>query len=171
MRDFISVILRRCFWMRIAGVRRASLSDSIPALLVAGVLLAATSVFAAAQSAKAKDEGDASKGGHASTGSMVGDPARGKELFVKDGCYECHGYLGQGGSYSGVRLAPDPLPWQAIAAFIRNPPGLNPAALTDSMMPPYSSKLVPDKDVQDIYAFLKSVPPAKDIKGVPTYKK
>ena len=36
-------------------------------------------------------------------------------------------------------------------------------------MPPFTSKLVPDKDVQDIYAWLKSRPPATDLKNVPTF--
>jgi ubiquinol-cytochrome c reductase cytochrome c subunit len=106
-----------------------------------------------------------------SASSEVGDATRGKELYVKNGCYECHGYLGQGGSYTGPRIAPDPLPWEAIAAFIRNPPGLSSPANKDSAMPVYTSKLISDKDVQDICAYLKSVPPGVDMKNIPTYKK
>ena len=33
-----------------------------------------------------------------------GDPANGKKLFLRDGCYECHGYAGQGGA-AGARNA------------------------------------------------------------------
>ncbi len=75
-----------------------------------------------------------------------GDAARGKALFVKDGCYECHGYVGQGNV--GLRLAPNPLPWEGIAAYIRNPAG---------EMPPYVSKVVSDQDVQDIHAYLATI--------------
>jgi cytochrome c len=38
----------------------------------------------------------------------------GKRLYVRDGCYECHGYAGQGGA--GVRLAPKVLPIAALIA-------------------------------------------------------
>lgn len=137
---------------------------SVIGATIAGLILFAVPIQNSAQAAKPQS-------GSTSTEAAVGNAQRGKELFVKNGCYECHGYWGQGGSYSGVRLAPNPLPWQAIAAFIRNPPGLNPAALTDAMMPPYSSKLVPDQDVQDIYAYLKSIPPGTDVKNIPNYKK
>lgn len=98
----------------------------------------------------------------APSGADAGNAARGKQLFVKDGCYECHGYVAQGGSSFGPRLAPDPPPWQAIAAYIRKPAG---------SMPPYVSKLVPDQDVQDIYAYLKSIPGPVDLKNIPTFTK
>ena len=60
----------------------------------------------------------------ASAEPAVGNADRGRELFVRNGCFACHGYDGQGGSYTGPRLAPNPLPWQAIAVFIRNPRNL-----------------------------------------------
>ena len=34
----------------------------------------------------------------------AGDAAKGKVLFMKNGCYECHGTVGQGGT--GPRIAP-----------------------------------------------------------------
>lgn len=109
----------------------------------------------------------------ATPAQAAGDAERGQELFVRNGCFACHGYQGQGGSYTGVRLAPDPLPWQAIAAFIRNPRGLNPPYLSwpFNVMPPFTSKMVPDRDVQDIYAYLKSIPGPTDLKNVPMFKK
>lgn len=96
-----------------------------------------------------------------SAGDGEGNASRGKELFVKNACYQCHGYEGQGGS-AGARIAPDPLPWQAMAAYIRKPAGA---------MPPFTSKLLPDKDVQDIYAYLKTVPGPVDLKNIPTFTK
>jgi len=36
--------------------------------------------------------------------------ANGRVLFVKVGCYQCHGYQGQGGA-AGPRIAPEPLPF------------------------------------------------------------
>jgi ubiquinol-cytochrome c reductase cytochrome c subunit len=102
----------------------------------------------------------------------VGNAARGRELFVSNGCFACHGYDGQGGSYTGPRLAPNPLPWQAIAVFIRNPRGLEPPYINwpFNVMPPFTSTLVPDKDVQDIYAWLKLQPGPTDLKNIPTFK-
>lgn len=95
-------------------------------------------------------------------GEDIGNPAHGKELFVEYACYQCHGYLGQGGTSAGVRIGPNPLPWQAIAAYIRKPAGT---------MPPFTSKLLPDRDVQDIYAYLKSVPGPVDLKRIPAFTK
>ena len=85
-----------------------------------------------------------------------GDAARGHGLFLADGCYECHGTVGQGGP--GVRLAPFPLPASAIAAYIRNPAG---------EMPPYASKVVSDADVRDIRAYLASIPQPPAVKDIP----
>ena len=36
--------------------------------------------------------------------TKAGDTANGKRLFERNGCYECHGYVGQGGA-AGARLA------------------------------------------------------------------
>lgn len=86
----------------------------------------------------------------------AGDATRGRRLFVADGCYECHGTVGQGGP--GVRLAPSPLPAAVIAAYIRNPAG---------EMPPYTSKVVSNVDVQDIYAYLATLPPPPRLANLP----
>src|ERR1700676_2400003 len=73
----------------------------------------------------------------------------GKRLFVKDGCYECHGREGQGSSMTGPRLAPNPIPFEALVAYVRKP---------IREMPPYTDKVVSDQDLADIYAFLRSRP-------------
>ena len=41
----------------------------------------------------------------------AGDATRGKAAFLKYGCYECHGTLGQGNGFSGPTLAPHPIPF------------------------------------------------------------
>lgn len=103
----------------------------------------------------------------------IGDAARGKALFVKNGCYACHGYDGQGSIYTGLRIAPSPLPWQAIAAFIRNPPGMKRpySNWPNFVMPPFTAQMVSDRDVRDIYAYLSSVPGPAALKSIPTFKK
>lgn len=85
-----------------------------------------------------------------------GDAARGKQLFMQDGCYECHGDVGQGGV--GFRLAPNPLPTAVILAYIRNPSG---------EMPPYVSKVISDQDVADIHAYLETIPKPPPLADIP----
>jgi ubiquinol-cytochrome c reductase cytochrome c subunit len=42
----------------------------------------------------------------------------GKAQFMKFGCWECHGTAGQG-TIAGPKLAPDPLPFDTLANFVR----------------------------------------------------
>jgi ubiquinol-cytochrome c reductase cytochrome c subunit len=92
--------------------------------------------------------------------SAAGDAANGKLQFVKHGCWQCHGFNGQGSvaSSGGKVLAPDPLPWEAFSAFVRS---------TNRAMPPFSEKILPDSDLADIYAYLQSVPKTADYKTIP----
>src|SRR6187551_1507887 len=78
-----------------------------------------------------------------------GDPMRGRQVFETVGCWQCHGYVGQGG-FSGPRIAPRPMPLPALAAYVRSPSG---------DMPPYSAKILSAKDIVDIYAYLASIAP------------
>jgi ubiquinol-cytochrome c reductase cytochrome c subunit len=88
--------------------------------------------------------------------SSGGNADNGKKLYLKYGCYECHGYAGQGGA--GARLAPKVLPAAALIAYVRHPAGA---------MPPYTSKVASDTDLTDIRAFLASLPPAPSLKDIP----
>jgi ubiquinol-cytochrome c reductase cytochrome c subunit len=81
----------------------------------------------------------------------------GKALFLKVGCYECHGTQGQGG-IAGPRLAPDPMPYETLAAFVRT---------TSRQMPPFREKILSDADLADIYAYLQSIPKPPDVKSLP----
>jgi mono/diheme cytochrome c family protein len=86
--------------------------------------------------------------------------ANGRLLYVKVGCYQCHGYQGQGG-VAGPRIAPEPLPFDGLAAFVRTSSG---------EMPPYPEKLLPDGDLADIYAYLQSIPRPPALADVPLLK-
>ena len=94
----------------------------------------------------------------AAAAANPGNTANGERLFQKDGCYECHGLEGQGSSSTGAsRLGPPRIPLSAFMAYVREPSG---------EMPPYTRKALSDKDLEEIYNFLKSVPlppPAKSI--------
>lgn len=86
-----------------------------------------------------------------------GDAAKGKALFTKYGCYECHGTQGQG-TTAGARLAPKPPALPAMIAYVRNPSG---------QMPPYTGKVVSDADLRDIRAYLASIPQPPPAKNIP----
>lgn len=85
-----------------------------------------------------------------------GNAEKGKQLYLKYGCYECHGYAGQGGA--GARLAPKVLPTAALIAYVRHPSGA---------MPPYTKKVASDADLADIRAFLAGLPPPPRLKDIP----
>ena len=85
-----------------------------------------------------------------------GDVANGKKIYSTYGCYQCHGYVGQGGA--GTRLAPRPAPFAAFSKYVRTPTG---------QMPPYTAKVVSDQEMADIYAFLLTIPPPPAVNTVP----
>ena len=95
----------------------------------------------------------------AQTSAPSGNAVHGGALFVAQGCYECHGYQGQGtgrragGQDPGPNIAPAPIAYGAFVAQLRHP---------RVVMPPYDAVLLSDADVADIYAYLSSVPAAKD---------
>ena len=94
-----------------------------------------------------------------SDAALAADAARGKILFTqKYGCYQCHGTEGQGSQVTGPKLAPDPIPYETLSAFIRT---------SSRNMPPFREAILPNADLEDIYAYLKSIPPAKDWKTIP----
>lgn len=82
---------------------------------------------------------------------------KGKSAYVKHGCWQCHGLVGQGG-IAGPRLAPDPKPLDFYSAFVR---------LSNGPMPPYPVTILSNDDMADIHAYLVSIPKAKDYKTIP----
>jgi mono/diheme cytochrome c family protein len=93
---------------------------------------------------------------YAAAQAPAGNVENGKRLFQKDGCYECHGYAGQGGA--GARIAPRVLAAAAFIAYVRHPAGA---------MPPYTSKVISDVELTDIRAFLASLPGPPPLKSIP----
>jgi ubiquinol-cytochrome c reductase cytochrome c subunit len=87
----------------------------------------------------------------------AGSAEKGKAAFVKHGCWQCHGFVGQG-SVAGPKLAPNPMPLEALSIFVRN---------TNGGMPPYQKAILPDADLADIHAYLQSMPKAPDPKSIP----
>lgn len=92
------------------------------------------------------------------TKGASGNAAKGKELYNRDGCYECHGRAGQGSILSGPRIGPDPIPFAALASLVREPQG---------QMPPYTRKVMSDDELADIFAFLQNLPMPAQAKQIP----
>ena len=91
--------------------------------------------------------------------NLTGNTQNGNRVYTADGCYECHGRVGQGSVQTAApRIGPPALTIDAFARYIHAPTG---------NMPPYTSKVVSDQDIADIYAFLKSLPPAPPAKDIP----
>ncbi|HEX4996879.1 MAG TPA: cytochrome c [Terriglobia bacterium] len=87
-----------------------------------------------------------------------GNADNGKKLYVKNGCYQCHGLEGQG-SNAGARLAQKSLTAPAFIAYVRKPaPG---------GMPVYSSKVISDADLTEIWTYVKSIPPPPPVTSIP----
>ena len=98
--------------------------------------------------------------GWAQSAPPKGDAANGRTLYLADGCWQCHGRVGQGGLMTGPApvLAQTRLPVAAFSRQLRNP-------VND--MPPYPEKLLSDKEVTDIYAFLQALPGRRPVKDIP----
>jgi len=88
--------------------------------------------------------------------ALAASADKGKAAFVKNGCWQCHGFVGQGG-VAGPKLAPDPIPAEAFVAFVRT---------TNRGMPPYSEAILSNEDLADIHAYLASIPKV-DPKSIP----
>jgi thiamine pyrophosphate-dependent acetolactate synthase large subunit-like protein/cytochrome c553 len=89
-----------------------------------------------------------------------GDAQKGKVAFVKNGCWQCHDYNGQGSiATSGGRvIARTQLPVDAFISFVRT---------TNGQMPPFRAPVISDADLTDIYAYLQSLPEPKKAADIP----
>ena len=87
-----------------------------------------------------------------------GDAASGAKLFVDRACWQCHGLAAQGGGIAGPRLAGRVQVWAAFAAYVRRP--------TEEMIP-YTAKVLPDQELADIFAWLRSLPPPPAVDSLP----
>ena len=83
----------------------------------------------------------------------------GKKIFMKDGCYECHGREGQGAAQaSGPRIGPPQRLIRPFIKYVRQPTG---------QMPPFTAEVISDQELADIYAYLQSRPRPASSKDIP----
>ena len=92
--------------------------------------------------------------GAATPAPAKGNADPGRKLYVSYGCYQCHGYEAQGSSATGPRLGPRPLPLASFTRYVRTPSG---------QRPPYTTKVVSDAELADIYAYVDSRPAPKPV--------
>jgi mono/diheme cytochrome c family protein len=89
----------------------------------------------------------------------AGNPVDGRQLFMKMACFYCHGTEAQG-SIGGVgpRIALVPRSLESFTRYLRRPTG---------RMTAYSETILTDGQLTDIYAFLRSLPPARPVGEIP----
>jgi mono/diheme cytochrome c family protein len=87
----------------------------------------------------------------------------GKKAFVANGCWQCHGFEGQGSvaTSNGTVIAHTQLPFEAFENFVRS---------TNRAMPPYREAILSKSDLADIYAYLQSIPKPQDANSIPLLK-
>ena len=84
---------------------------------------------------------------------------RGRALYMKNGCYSCHGTVGQGGERSGApKLAPGTYPFEAFRVLVRTP---------REAMPRYDLQYLDDGQLQLIHRYLSAVPPGRRAADIP----
>ena len=88
--------------------------------------------------------------------ASTGNIENGKKVFLRDGCWECHGTVGQGGR-DGARLADTALSAAQLTRYVRKPTGA---------MPAYIDKVLSDQELTDIWTYMKSLP-VKQAKDIP----
>lgn len=90
----------------------------------------------------------------------AGDAANGKRVYLADGCFMCHGRVGQGGAmnYPAPSLAKLEMPVESFVSFLRDAP---------NDMPAYTANVLSDSEAADILAFLQSLPGRRSAKDFP----
>jgi ubiquinol-cytochrome c reductase cytochrome c subunit len=88
----------------------------------------------------------------------AGNADNGKALFLRDGCFECHGTTGMGAGAVGAKLAPNPIPVEGFVAELRHP---------RQAMPQYAPSVISDSEIADIHAYLATIPEGPTVKDIP----
>jgi mono/diheme cytochrome c family protein len=91
----------------------------------------------------------------------AGNADNGKKLYREIGCYQCHGLAGQGAIMTGPSVSRTALAFDGFLNQLRHPA---------NQMPPYEAIVVSDRDVADIYAYLRQMPAPRDPNSIPLLK-
>ena len=126
-------------------------------LLVGSLVFVVT--LGVAVSTRAQEQAPAAKPAPAT--APAGNADTGRKLWVSYGCWQCHGYEGQGGA-AGPRLAARNLSLAGLTAYVRRP---------TNQMPPYTEKVVTNADLGHILAYLQSRPAPPPVANIPLLQK
>jgi mono/diheme cytochrome c family protein len=96
--------------------------------------------------------------GPAPKGRDEKDRGKGKQLYRKVGCSNCHNLEGQGSALTGPKLAGISIPLTEFITYARQPA---------KQMPPYSLRVLSDQQLSEIYEYLHSFPDSPDVKTIP----
>ncbi len=97
----------------------------------------------------------------AQASAPAGNVENGKKLYVQVGCYQCHGYAGQGARMTGPRVSRTEFPFESFLVQLRHPA---------NQMPPYEAAVVSDQEAADLYAYLRQMPAPRDPNSIPLLK-
>ena len=139
-------------WRPCVGMMTLVALAALLAVSARSVALAQARSEAGAQGASAAPKAD---------NAPTGNAKNGKAVYTADGCYECHGREAQGGAGTGPKLGPAPVPYPAFVFQVRTP---------RDQMPPYTSKVLSDAELADIYAFVQSQPQPPKVDSIPQLK-
>jgi mono/diheme cytochrome c family protein len=95
-----------------------------------------------------------------------GAAANGKTVFMRIGCYTCHGTVGQGGA--GARLAPNTIPLEAFRTWVRNG---TPGWTIASGMPAFPPSVISDAELADVRAYLAGLPAPPAANDIPQLRR
>jgi mono/diheme cytochrome c family protein len=133
-----------------AAHRRTATTGRFALPVIGVIFLLAAAGLPAQNAAPPAEKGEAAHAANAESG---------KKIFTKDGCYECHGHEGQGAvPAAGPRIGPPRLSLEAFTKYVHEPTG---------QMPPYTSKVISDEELADIYAYLQTRPKPMPLKDIP----
>jgi mono/diheme cytochrome c family protein len=104
-------------------------------------------------------------------GPVTGNVANGRDLFIANTCYGCHGYNGETGARDLVgRNSPILANEETFVLFLRQRADQAPL-LPSTAMPNFPVNAISDREAKDIYAYIRSFKlDAPAIQDVPTLK-
>ncbi|MGY8814348.1 MAG: c-type cytochrome [Gammaproteobacteria bacterium] len=80
----------------------------------------------------------------------------GYQDYVEMGCFQCHGFQGQGAN--SPKLVAPVIPYDGFANQVRRP---------RNTMPAYSPNVLSEAKLRSIYSYLQNVPPSPDPSDIP----
>jgi mono/diheme cytochrome c family protein len=152
---------------QLTGMTSVRVLGSVRSFVVLMTLVALTALLGVSARSVAVAQGRPEAGTQSASASPkantapTGNAKNGKTIYTADGCYECHGREAQGGAGTGPKLGPAPIPFSAFVYQVRSP---------RDQMPPYTSKVLSDAELADVYAFVQAAPQPPNVDSIPQLK-